>query len=83
MFGELPGVTLLGAPTGGSSANPRRIELECGIVVNLPRWLDLLPDGTPLERHGVPPDVSVDAAPADFTETRDPVLEAALARLRG
>lgn len=82
MFGECPNVTLLGSPTGGSSGNPRRITLDCGIEVNLPRWLDLLPDGTPLERHGVPPDVPFDVQPAAFTERADPVLDAALARLR-
>jgi carboxyl-terminal processing protease len=81
MFGECPNVTTMGAPTGGSSANPRRIELECGIKVNLPRWLDLLPDGTPIERHGVLPDVPLEHAPTAFTDSTDPVFEAALARL--
>lgn len=81
MFAECPNVTTMGAPTGGSSANPRRLELECGVTVNLPRWLDLLPDGTPLERHGVLPDVRLEDPPAAFTDTSDPVLEAAIARL--
>lgn len=83
MFGECPNVTTFGSPTGGSSANPRRLELDCGITVNLPRWLDLLPDGTPLERHGVPPDVLSEHAPEAFSNQSDPVFEAALARLRG
>jgi carboxyl-terminal processing protease len=81
MFGECPNVTTMGAPTGGSSANPRRIELECGIKVNLPRWLDLLPDGTPIERHGVLPDVPLEHTPTAFTDSTDPVFEAAVARL--
>lgn len=81
MFGECSNVTTMGAPTGGSSANPRRVELECGITVNLPRWLDLLPDGTPIERHGVLPDVPLEHPSTAFTDVADPVIEAAVARL--
>jgi hypothetical protein len=82
MFAQCENVTTMGTATGGSSANPRRIELDCGITVNLPRWLDLLPDGTPIERHGVQPQIKLDHLPDAFTAERDPVFEAALARLR-
>lgn len=82
MFGECPGATTLGSATAGSSANPRRLELAHGIVVNLPRWLDMLPDGTPLERHGVIPDVRLDHPADAFRDDRDPVFEGAVAALR-
>ncbi|MHC5010857.1 MAG: S41 family peptidase [Planctomycetota bacterium] len=82
MFAVCPQVTTMGDRTGGSSANPRRIDLDCGIAVNLPRWLDMDPDGNPIEHVGVAPEKRVDAAPSDFTPEHDPVLEAALSRLR-
>jgi hypothetical protein len=78
MFAQCPQVTTMGAATGGSSANPRRVELKCGIVVNLPRWLDMDPDGAPIEHAGVKPKKLVKAKPSDFSAQRDPVLEAAL-----
>ncbi|MBK8180903.1 MAG: hypothetical protein IPK67_18820 [Planctomycetes bacterium] len=82
MFAQCPQVTTMGDRTGGSSANPRRIELEGGIQVNLPRWNDMDPDGNPIEHVGVAPKVEVRAKPEEFTATKDPVLEAALALLR-
>lgn len=82
MFAQCPQVTTLGDFTGGSSGNPTSIALACGITVNQPRWLDRDPDGNPIEHVGVAPDVRVEAAPAQLDDARDPVLEAALARLR-
>jgi carboxyl-terminal processing protease len=82
MFAQCPQVTTMGDWTAGSSGNPRRIELACGITVNQPRWLDRDPEGNPVEHVGVRPDELVEAAPADFDDTRDPVLEAALEHLR-
>lgn len=82
MFAECPNVTTMGAPTCGSSGNPRRVELDCGIVVNLPRWRDLRPDGTPLERRGLAPDVALDHPASAFSPEFDPVLGAAIAQLR-
>ncbi|MEM6676037.1 MAG: S41 family peptidase, partial [Planctomycetota bacterium] len=66
MFGVCPQVTTMGSPSGGSSANPRQLELDGGIVVNLPRWLDLLEDGTALERRGVTPDLLVEHDASEF-----------------
>ena len=40
------------------------------------------PDGRPIEHVGVAPEVPLDFEPAEFTTTDDPVLSAALARLR-
>lgn len=82
MFLQCPQVTTMGDWTGGSSANPRRIELECGITVNLPRWLDMDPRGKPIEHVGIKPEKLIRAKPEDFTAERDPVLEAALKYLR-
>ncbi|MDA1195969.1 MAG: S41 family peptidase [Planctomycetota bacterium] len=59
MLAALPDVTLIGQPTRGSSGNPQPIELPNGVSVWFSRWISLLPDGSPLERHGVPPDERV------------------------
>ncbi len=81
MFAQCPKVTTIGHHTAGSSANPRRLELDFGITVNLPRWLDLDPSGQPIDRVGVAPDVPIDAPnPGDF-QGADPVFEAAIQHL--
>jgi carboxyl-terminal processing protease len=82
MMAQCPQVVTMGDTSAGSSANPRRLELACDITVNLPRWMDLDPDGKPIERIGIAPDVPVEAAPDSFTDESDPVLKAALERLR-
>lgn len=81
MLRVAPGVTTIGDRTAGSSANPRRLELEHGIVVNLPRWLDLDAEGEPIDRVGIAPDVAIEARPGDF-KRGDEVMEAALKHLR-
>jgi hypothetical protein len=60
MLKALPQVTLMGRPTRGASGNPAPVRLPNGVRVWYSRWLDLLPDGTPLEGRGVPPDVLVE-----------------------
>lgn len=75
------GATLVGAKTYGSSGNPKPHELSNGVTVMLPSWQDMLPDGSPLEGKGVPPDVAVKAEAGDFKKG-DPVIEAALKVLR-
>ncbi|MCZ2398697.1 MAG: hypothetical protein LC135_02365 [Phycisphaerae bacterium] len=82
MLAQCPQVTTLGDRTAGSSGNARLIEPGCGIKVALPRWLDMDPDGRPIDAVGIAPKVKLDARPDDFTAERDPVLEAALQRLR-
>lgn len=76
------GATLIGETTAGSSGNPRPVNLSNGVRVNLPTWIDLMPDGTQLEGHGVKPDVPVKTRPSDF-ERADPVIEAGLKKIRG
>lgn len=82
MFAQCPQVTTMGDKTGGSSGAPRTLELEGGIKVNLPRWIDMDPAGNPIENVGVAPKVQIDAKPAEFTAVKDPVLDAALEFLR-
>lgn len=82
MMAQCPQVVLIGDRTAGSSANPRRLELDGGIVVNLPRWLDMDPDGKPIDAVGVAPDILVEAASKEFSETEDPVLEKAIKQLK-
>ena len=82
MLAQVPDATTMGDFSAGSSANRRRLELAGGIRVNLPRWLDLDPLGNPIEHVGIAPEVVLDFPPQAFTDTDDPVLAAALARLR-
>lgn len=82
MLAQCPQVTTMGDNTAGSSGNPRRIKLVGDILVNLPRWLDMDPEGNPIDGVGVAPEVAVSAKPDEFRPMRDPVLKAALRRLR-
>ncbi|MCE7973672.1 MAG: hypothetical protein DYG92_04995 [Leptolyngbya sp. PLA1] len=68
-----------GEKTWGSSGNPRPHDLGQGVRVFLPSWKDLLPDGSVLEGVGIPPDHPVEWRRGEG----DPVLDAALAWLRG
>ncbi len=82
MFAQCPEVTTMGDRTAGSSANPRRLELPRGIIVNLPRWLDMDPAGEPIDAVGIAPMKPIKATTvADFEET-DPVFEAAVKFLK-
>lgn len=82
MLAQAPQVTTMGDRTAGSSANPRVLPLPKKVEISLPRWLDMGPDGKPIDHVGVQPEIAVDAAPETFTETSDPVLNAALKHLR-
>ena len=82
MLAQCPQATTMGDRTAGSSGNPRQIQAGAGIVVNLPRWIDMDPDGKPIDFVGISPKIKVDAKPKDFGGDRDPVLSAALEHLR-
>lgn len=82
MLAACPTVTTMGDRTAGSSGNPRRVEAGAGIVVNLPRWIPLDRDGKTFDAVGVKPDVAIKVAPSDLTRSADPLLTAALTRLR-
>lgn len=76
MLAAVEGVLLVGQPTAGCSGNPRPADLPDGVSVSFSRWESLLPDGTPLEGRGVPPDVAV-----EHRGGGDPTLERGLALL--
>jgi hypothetical protein len=82
MFSVCPQVVTIGDKTAGASANPRRLDAGCDIMVIVPRWLDLGPDGKPFESVGLQPKIAVAASPDDFTDDKDPVLQKALDHLR-
>lgn len=82
MMKQVPGCKLVGARSYGSSGNPQGYGLPNGVVVFLPSWKAMTPDGTVFEGVGIRPDVPVKAEKKDFEEG-DPVLEAALKMLRG
>ncbi|HEU4395032.1 MAG TPA: S41 family peptidase [Planctomycetota bacterium] len=73
MMAAIDGVTLVGQPTAGASGNPQPVDLPNGVTVFFSRWAVELPDGTPLEGRGVPPDRVVEHAGEG-----DPTLEEAI-----
>ena len=75
-------VTTMGDHTCGSSGNPRILRLPLDITVSVPRWIDYLPDGTPLDERGFQPRVRFEPKPGAFEGERDDLLAAALERLR-
>jgi C-terminal processing protease CtpA/Prc len=78
----LPHVATLGSPTRGSSGNPRPFTLPgVPVTVMYSRWVDMLPDGTPVEGRGVPPEILVDLPETSY-EHADPTWERALKVLR-
>ncbi|MGH7967317.1 MAG: S41 family peptidase [Limisphaerales bacterium] len=77
-----PDLTTMGDHTCGSSGNPRMLELPLDITVSVPRWIDYLPDGSPLDERGFQPQVPFKPKPGAFEGNRDDLLSAALERLR-
>ncbi|MBL8729506.1 MAG: hypothetical protein JNM25_13820 [Planctomycetes bacterium] len=82
MMKQSPRALLVGETSYGSSGNPQPHVLLPGLVVTLPSWQALRPDGSCFEGEGITPHLHVATQPADFA-AGDPVLEAALLRLRG
>jgi hypothetical protein len=82
MMAQCPQATTLGDRTAGSSGCPRLLRLPADITVRLPRWLDMDPKGNPLDFVGIKPEVVITTNDNDFKSNRDPVLQAALKRLR-
>jgi hypothetical protein len=77
MLDAHPNVTTVGQPTRGASANPQPVELPNGVTVWYSRWVNFRPDGSVLERKGVPPDVVVEHVGAG-----DPTFDAGVKVLR-
>jgi len=82
MLSQCRQVTTLGDRTAGSSGNPRVLNAGAGITVRLPRWVDLDARGRPFDAVGISPQIVVNTQAADFAGDADPVLAAALERLR-
>ena len=59
MMAALPNCTTMGLPTRGSSGNPAPVQLPNGVEVFYSRWISMMPDGTPIEDAGVPPEIEV------------------------
>jgi hypothetical protein len=78
MLKALPQATLVGQATRGSSGNPRPFKLPgLDLTVWYSRWVDLLPDGTPIEGTGIAPQVLVNEPPEAYRD-RDPTWEKAI-----
>ncbi len=78
----LPNVTTIGMPTLGSSGNPKPFALPgVKVTVVYSRWVDMLPDGTPVEDRGVPPMIIVDQPASAYKQT-DPTWDRAVELLR-
>jgi C-terminal processing protease CtpA/Prc len=81
MMKQVPGCTLVGGTSYGSSGNPQPVGLGNGVTVYLPSWRAMGPDGTTFEGRGIAPDVPVPATEED-PRKGDPVLDSGLAVLR-
>jgi hypothetical protein len=77
-----PDLTTIGDHTCGSSGNSRQLKLPLDITVSIPRWIDYLPDGTPLDERGFQPQIQFKPEPGAFEGKRDDLLKAALERLK-
>jgi C-terminal processing protease CtpA/Prc len=75
-------VTTMGGHTCGSSGNPRIVKLPLDMTVSVPRWIDYLAAGTPLDERGIQPQIVFTPNPGAFEGKRDDLLAAALERLR-
>lgn len=78
---ELPNVVVLGDTTGGGSGNPATYELGGGWSFSVSRWIEWTADRRIIEWNGIPPDTVVAWNANTVSQGRDPVLEAAIARL--
>ncbi len=82
MMKQAPQAFLVGADSYGSSGNPQPHTLVPHLVVQIPSWQALRPDGSMIEGEGIAPHIHIDATPEQLRQD-DPVLNEALLRLRG
>lgn len=78
----LPGVTLVGATTGGGSGMPYSSEIPCGWGVRFSACSMLDAEGRSTE-SGVEPHVAVDLDPQDALAGHDTILDRAIAIIQG
>jgi hypothetical protein len=74
--------TALSQLRDGSGGNPKPHELPNGVTILVPSWQDMALDGKCFEGVGLATDLEVTVNPKDLTR-KDPILERALALLRG
>jgi hypothetical protein len=78
----MPGVTLMGTPSGGGSGMFRKYRLgHSDILLRLSSMASFQSDGRLYDGNGVQPDVLIEPRPADLIGHGDSILDAALARL--
>ena len=78
----LPHATVVGDTTAGALGNPVIRALPNGWNYRLSRWIELSADKVNYEGLGIPPDVPVWISPSDSLQSRDRILEEAVALLR-
>ena len=81
MMKQVPGCKLIGEPSFGSSGNPKPTDLGNGVIVFLPSWKAMRPDGSCFEGEGIRPDIPIKTSEQDLVY-KDGALEAALDFLR-
>jgi C-terminal processing protease CtpA/Prc len=79
----MPHVLSVGDTTGGGGGNPIARELANGWSYRIPRWIAYTPDTVSIEGVGLAPDTTVWITANDAAQTRDTILEVALAILHG
>lgn len=80
-FRELGLGKIVGTPTMGWIIFTYRVTLVDGSTFGVPHLGCLTTDGRDMENWGVPPDIRVEATPADHARGRDPQLERAVREL--
>jgi len=79
---ELPGVVLVGTPSGGGSGLTNRHSLGHGFTARLSTMVSFRPDGRLLDGNGVDPDVLIHPAVEDFVTHKDGIRQRAIEVLR-
>lgn len=72
----------VGSPTAASTGQPLRLSLPGGGYAQIVTRAALLPDGTPVVRHGIRPDIAVVETVEDIRQGRDPAVSRAVEELR-
>lgn len=82
-FRGLPGVTLVGTPSGGGSGRARGVGLaNSRLGLRMSSMASFRPDGRLYDGSSIEPDVVVEPTPGYLIGKEDPALEEALRRLR-
>ena len=87
LFKGMKRATFVGSPTGGSTGNGVRVQLNPLVSANICSKHDTAPDGTEFVGIGIQPDIPVAETPATYfakkpTPTTDPYISTALTTLK-